>query len=96
MARIRILKCNEVQELPVSNGSQSAVIPVDGKFHRIADELLGALGDSSVEFEIEAPRVKAKAAPKAASKKRRAAKRERAPAGAAAGLGGSAAAPSKK
>jgi hypothetical protein len=33
MARIRILKCNEFNELPVSNGSQSAVIPVDGKFH---------------------------------------------------------------
>jgi hypothetical protein len=80
MARIKILKCAEVHHLPVTNGSQSADIPVDGAFHDIHDDLLGVLTDSSVEFEIE----------------NAAASGGIAAAGGAAGLGGSAASSPRK
>ena len=53
MTRVRILKAAEQHHLPVSNLNVSADIPIDDKFHEIPDELLGALENSSVEFEIE-------------------------------------------
>lgn len=51
--RIRILSANEQHVLPVSNGSESANIPIDGGFHPIHDDLLAVLGDSNVQYEIE-------------------------------------------
>jgi hypothetical protein len=77
MGRIKILKSAEQHHLPISNGVQSADIPVDGEFHEIHDDLLPVLEDSSVEFEIENADVPSGSAA----------------AGDAAGLGGSAAPP---
>jgi hypothetical protein len=53
MPRIRITKANELNHLPVTNGVQSADIPLDGEFHEIHEDLLGVLDDSSVEYELE-------------------------------------------
>jgi hypothetical protein len=53
MPRIKIIRANEDQELPVSNGRQSAVIRIDGKFHDIHEDLLPVLADSNVAFELE-------------------------------------------
>lgn len=53
MPRIRITKANELNHLPVRNGSQSADIPLDGEFHEIHEDLLPVLDDSAVEYEIE-------------------------------------------
>jgi hypothetical protein len=81
MTRIKITKSNEVHELPVVCGSKSAMVPIDGDFHEIDADLLPALDDSSVEYEIE----NADAAREVA-----------ADAGGAAGLGGSTAPPKRK
>jgi hypothetical protein len=53
MTRIRILNAAEQHSVPVSNTAQHAIIPVDGNFHEIHDDLLPVLSDSSVQFEIE-------------------------------------------
>jgi hypothetical protein len=81
MTRIKFTNSNEVHELPVVCGSKSATIPVDGEFHEIDADLLPALDDSSVEYEIE----NADAAREIA-----------ADAGGAAGMGGSTAPPKRR
>jgi hypothetical protein len=53
MTRIRILSAAEDHEVHVSNNSQHALIPRDGGFHEVHDDLLPVLEDSAVEFEIE-------------------------------------------
>lgn len=80
MVRVRITKANEIHHLPVTNGAESADIPIDGKFHPIHPDLVGVLTDSNVGFDI----ANADATGGTAA------------AGGAAGLGDSAASPSKR
>lgn len=55
MPRIRITKSADQNKVAGSINGKRFCVPVDDNFHPIAKELLPALDDSDVQYEIEQP-----------------------------------------
>lgn len=61
IVRVRITKSADERKVEGSLNGKRFSVPVDGQFHTIAANLLPALDDSDVKYEIEQPEPKAPA-----------------------------------